>query len=111
MNEKLESLNVAKEAFLKEVKSKEARDFIKACEKMMEAGEKFGLKKEYLSTLALRGVNMALVHSLSEKLDLMDRETDEKAQQSGAELEIGKHLETTAMTLMVLKFGQALLKK
>lgn len=110
MNERLEALKVTKEVFFKEVDSKEGRDFFEACDKMVEAGEKLGLKKELLSTLALRGANMALVHKLSEKLDLMDPATDEKAQQGGAELEIGKYLEMTAMTLMVMKFGETLLK-
>lgn len=110
MNERLEALKVTREVFLKEVDSKEGRDFFEACDKMVEAGEKLGLKKEHLSTLALRGANMALVHKLSEKLDLMDPATGEKAQQSGAELEIGKYLEMTAMTLMVMKFGETLMK-
>lgn len=110
MNEQIQALNVSKEVFLQEVDSKEGRDFFAACDKMVEAGEKLGLKKEHLSTLALRGANMALVHKLSEKLDLMDPETDEKAQKGGAEFEIGKYLEMTAMTLMVMKFGETLLK-
>ena len=109
-NERIEALNVSKEVFFKEVDSKEGKDFIAACDKLVEAGEKLGLKKEYLSTIALRGVNMALVHKLSEKLDLMDPATDEKAQQGGAEFEIGKYLEMTAMTLMVMKFGETLMK-